>query len=73
MIYIDPPRWPAHNTVFSHLVSDTSLAELHSFAADAGIAFRAFDLDHYDVPARRYRDLWPGEPWRSTAAPWCAC
>ncbi|WP_341394495.1 DUF4031 domain-containing protein [Arthrobacter sp. G119Y2] len=57
MIYIDPPRWPAHNTVFSHLVSDTSLDELHSFAADAGIAFRAFDLDHYDVPARRYRDL----------------
>ena len=57
VIYIDPPLWPAHNTVFSHLVSDTSLAELHSFAADAGIAFRAFDLDHYDVPASRYRDL----------------
>ena len=57
VIYIDPPLWPAHNTVFSHLVSDTSLAELHAFAADAGIAFRAFDLDHYDVPAGRYRDL----------------
>lgn len=57
MIYIDPPRWPAHNTLFSHLVSDTSLAELHGFAADAGIAARAFDLDHYDVPARRYADL----------------
>ena len=57
MIYIDPPSWPAHNTVFSHLVSDTSLAELHGFAADAGITVRAFDLDHYDVPARRYRDL----------------
>ncbi|GAA3292574.1 DUF4031 domain-containing protein [Arthrobacter citreus] len=57
VIYIDPPLWPAHNTVFSHLVSDTSLAELHDFAADAGIAFRAFDLDHYDVPASRYRGL----------------
>ena len=57
MIYIDPPRWPAHHTVFSHLVSDTSLAELHGFAAAAGIAARAFDLDHYDVPASRYRDL----------------
>lgn len=57
MIYIDPPRWPAHGTVFSHLVSDTSLAELHGFAAAAGISARAFDLDHYDVPARRYRDL----------------
>lgn len=57
MIYIDPPLWPAHNTVFSHLVSDASLAELHGFAAEAGIAARAFDLDHYDVPADRYRDL----------------
>ncbi|MCC3266083.1 DUF4031 domain-containing protein [Arthrobacter gengyunqii] len=57
MIYIDPPRWPAHGTVFSHLVSDTSLAELHGFAAAAGISSRAFDLDHYDVPQHRYRDL----------------
>ncbi|MET4060454.1 putative metal-dependent HD superfamily phosphohydrolase [Arthrobacter sp. UYP6] len=57
MIYIDPPLWPAHGTMFSHLVSDTSLAELHGFAAAAGIAARAFDLDHYDVPVRRYRDL----------------
>lgn len=57
MIYIDPPLWPAHGTVFSHLVSDTSLAELHAFAAAAGISTRAFDLDHYDVPRHRYRDL----------------
>ena len=57
MIYIDPPLWPAHNTVFSHLVSDTSLAELHGFAAAAGIDARAFDLDHYDVPVRRYPEL----------------
>ncbi|MCG2621049.1 DUF4031 domain-containing protein [Arthrobacter sp. I2-34] len=56
-ILIDPPRWPAHGTLFSHLVSDSSLAELHEFAAAAGIPERAFDLDHYDVPARRYQDL----------------
>ncbi|MBG6215804.1 putative metal-dependent HD superfamily phosphohydrolase [Arthrobacter sp. CAN_A6] len=56
-VFIDPPRWPAHGTVFSHLVSDSSLEELHSFASAAGIGPRAFDLDHYDVPARRYRDL----------------
>lgn len=56
-IYIDPPLWPAHGTEFSHLISDTSLAELHSFAAAAGIAERAFDGDHYDVPVRRYRKL----------------
>lgn len=56
-IYIDPPTWPAHGTVFSHLISDASLAELHGFAAAAGISERAFDRDHYDVPAHRYEEL----------------
>ena len=56
-IYIDPPTWPAHGTVFSHLISDVSLAELHEFAAAAGISERAFDRDHYDVPAHLYEDL----------------
>ena len=56
-IYIDPPIWPAHCTVFSHLISDASLAELHEFAAAAGISERAFDRDHYDVPAHLYDEL----------------
>lgn len=56
-IYVDPPTWPAHGTVFSHLISDVSLAELHKFAASAGISERAFDRDHYDVPAHRYEEL----------------
>ncbi|MDQ0210590.1 DUF4031 domain-containing protein [Arthrobacter bambusae] len=56
-VYVDPPLWPAHGTVFSHLVSDTSLEELHAFADAAGIPERAFDGDHYDVPERRYQDL----------------
>jgi predicted metal-dependent HD superfamily phosphohydrolase len=56
-ILIDPPLWPAHGTHFSHLVSDSSLAELHRFAAAAGIRERAFDRDHYDVPVSRYREL----------------
>ena len=56
-IYIDPPTWPAHGTVFSHLISDASLAELHEFAAAAGISERAFDRDHYDVPAHLYEEL----------------
>lgn len=56
-VYIDPPLWPAHGTVFSHLVSDKSLDELHAFAAASGIPERAFDGDHYDVPERRYDDL----------------
>jgi predicted metal-dependent HD superfamily phosphohydrolase len=56
-VYLDPPLWPAHGTVFSHLVSDESLEELHSFAAAAGVSERAFDGDHYDVPERRYDEL----------------
>ena len=56
-IFIDPPVWPAHGTVFSHLISDASLAELHDFAAKTGISPRAFDADHYDVPAYRYEGL----------------
>ncbi len=55
--YIDPPAWPAHGTVFSHLISDSSLAELHAVAERAGISRRAFDQDHYDVPAHRYEEL----------------
>lgn len=57
MILIDPPVWPAHGTVFSHLVSDTSLSELHAFASSAGLPERAFDHDHYDVPLSRHDDL----------------
>jgi len=56
-VLIDPPRWPAHGTRFSHLVSDASLTELHAFAEAAGIPPKAFDHDHYDVPERRYDDL----------------
>ncbi len=56
-VYVDPPLWPAHGTHFSHLVSDTSLEELHAFAAAAGIPERAFDGDHYDVAEERYDAL----------------
>jgi len=56
-VLIDQPSWPAHGTVWSHLVSDVSLAELHAFAQAQGIPRRGFDLDHYDVPAARYSDL----------------
>lgn len=56
-ILIDPARWPAHGTVFSHLVSDESLEELHSFAQLNDIPRQAFDGDHYDVPVQRYEEL----------------
>lgn len=50
-ILVDDPMWPAHGRLWAHLVSDESLNELHAFAAAAGIPQRAFDGDHYDVPA----------------------
>lgn len=56
-VLIDQPRWPAHDTLWSHLVSDTSLDELHAFAKAAGLPSRSFDLDHYDVPEHRYDEL----------------
>ncbi|RYV51254.1 DUF4031 domain-containing protein [Pengzhenrongella frigida] len=49
-VLVDPPLWPRHGRLWSHLVSDSSLAELHAFASAAGIPERAFDRDHYDVP-----------------------
>ena len=56
-VYLDPPLWPAHGTRFSHLISDSSLEELHAFARAAGIPERAFDGDHYDVAEARYGAL----------------
>jgi predicted Ser/Thr protein kinase len=53
-IYIDPPDWPGHGRLWSHLVSDVSYEELHDFAAGIGIPRRAFERDHYDVLAERY-------------------
>ena len=40
-VLVDPPLWPAHGRHFSHLVSDSSLAELHAFARAAGLPGRA--------------------------------
>jgi hypothetical protein len=59
-ILIDEAIWPAHGTVWAHLVSDASYAELHAFAAVHGIPRRGFDHDHYDVPADRLDDLVAG-------------
>ncbi|MEU9374782.1 DUF4031 domain-containing protein [Streptomyces sp. NPDC048255] len=53
-LYIDPPTWPGHGRMWSHLVSDVSYEELHAFAAGIGCPPRAFERDHYDVPSHRY-------------------
>jgi hypothetical protein len=56
-VLIDEAIWPAHGTVWAHLVSDSSLDELHSFARRAGIPARGFDHDHYDVPLERRAEM----------------
>ena len=56
-ILLDPPLWPRHGHIWGHLVSDSSLDELHTFASAALLPARSFDLDHYDVPAERYGAL----------------
>jgi hypothetical protein len=56
-VLVDQPIWPAHDTLWAHLVSDSNLEELHDFADRAGIPRRAFDHDHYDVPEARWHEL----------------
>ncbi|MEV5607913.1 DUF4031 domain-containing protein [Streptomyces sp. NPDC052225] len=55
-VYIDPPTWPGHGRLWSHLVSDVSFEELHAFAGRLGVPPRAFERDHYDIPSHRYED-----------------
>ena len=50
-VLVDPAVWPFRGERWSHLVSDLSYDELHAFAADLGVPRRAFQGDHYDIPA----------------------
>jgi hypothetical protein len=54
VILIDPPTWPGHGRLWSHLVSDTSFTELHAFADRIGLPHRGFERDHYDIPSHLY-------------------
>jgi hypothetical protein len=56
-VYIDPPTWPGHGRMWSHLISDTSFEELQVFADELGVPRRAFERDHYDIPSHRYADV----------------
>ena len=49
-VLIDEPRWWFRGRTWCHLVSDTSLDELHAFVEPLGIPRRAFQGDHYDIP-----------------------
>jgi Protein of unknown function (DUF4031) len=55
-ILVDPAVWPGRGRLWCHLVSDVSYAELHAFAGGLGLPARAFDGDHYDLPAERRAD-----------------
>lgn len=57
VILIDPPNAAGHGRLWSHLASDSSVAELHAFAEGLGFSRRGFDRDHYDVPAEWYDDV----------------
>ena len=50
-VLVDPAVWPWRGDRWAHLVSDESYEELHAFAARLGIPRRAFQGDHYDIPA----------------------
>ncbi len=56
-LLIDEPRWWFKERLWSHLVSDLSLDELHAFAAQVGIPRRGFHGDHYDVPEEHYDEV----------------
>jgi hypothetical protein len=50
-LLVDEPIWPFRDRLWCHLVSDTSYDELHVLASALGIPRRAFQGDHYDLPA----------------------
>jgi len=49
-LLIDEAHWPWRDRMWCHLVSDSSLEELHDFAGRLGIPERGFQGDHYDLP-----------------------
>jgi hypothetical protein len=54
-VLIDTPVWHWRGRLWSHLVSDVSYDELHTFVeTELGIPRRAFQGDHYDVPEDLY-------------------
>ncbi len=50
-VLVDPAVWHWRGQLWAHLVSDVSYDELHDFAAALGVPRRAFQGDHYDIPA----------------------
>jgi len=49
-ILVDEPIWWFKGRRWCHMVSDTSLDELHRFAEQLGVPPQGFQGDHYDIP-----------------------
>jgi Protein of unknown function (DUF4031) len=56
-ILVDAATWPGGGRLWCHVVSDESFEELHAFARRCEIPERAFERDHYDVPAERRAEV----------------
>jgi len=54
-LLIDTPRWEWRGQLWAHLISDTSLDELHAAARALDMRWVAFGRDHYDIP----QSVWP--------------
>jgi len=48
-ILVDDCTWPWRDRLWCHMISDTSLEELHAFARWIGVPPRGFGGDHYDL------------------------
>ena len=49
-ILIDEAIWPWRDWLWCHMVSDTSIEELKSFAKKLGVPEKGFQGDHVDLP-----------------------
>lgn len=55
-LLIDTPRWEWRGQLWAHMISDTSLDELHAGARALNLRWLAFGRDHYDVPESMWAD-----------------
>tara|TARA_B100000686_G_C16779604_1_gene970923 strand:+ start:1374 stop:1946 length:573 start_codon:yes stop_codon:yes gene_type:complete len=49
VVLVDRAVWLWRNDYWAHLISDSSISELHEFAAKLGLYRISFQGDHYDV------------------------
>lgn len=59
MIYVDmPTKHPGKRKLYSHMMSDVSLDELHKFAEANGIKRHFFHRgNHYDINESQFNNL----------------